>query len=155
MQPLDVRELVEDMLHLTGPDALRRRVSIQFEADETLPPAWGDRMHLQQVILNLILNAMDAAENQPDSRRVIRIAARHRGKEIQISVVDRGGGIAEEKMHHIFESFFTTKEEGMGLGLAIARSIVDAHRGRIWAENNADGGATVHFTIQTANAREL
>jgi PAS domain S-box-containing protein len=154
MQSLDVHELVDDMLHLTGPDALRRRVSIQFEPGESLPPAWGDRMHLQQVILNLLLNAMDAAEKQPDSRRGIGIVATQKGKEIQISVTDKGGGIPEEKMDRIFESFFTTKEEGMGLGLAIARSIVDAHRGRIWAENNSDGGAVVHFTIQTANGRE-
>jgi two-component system sensor kinase FixL len=119
-----------------------------------LPQAMGDRMHLQQVLLNLILNGMDASEKLPEARRRIVITARQTGDEIRFSVADAAGGIPADKMPRIFESFFTTKEEGMGLGLAIARSVVDAHKGRIWAENNSDNGATVHFTIPTANTLE-
>jgi PAS domain S-box-containing protein len=152
MQALDVHELVDDMVRLSAPDAVRRRVAIRFDANGSLPQAWGDRMHLQQVILNLILNAMDVAEKQPEQRRGIRLHARSGGDEIQISVSDAGEGIPEDKIHKIFESFFTTKEQGMGLGLAIARSIVAAHKGRIWAENNSAGGATVHFTIKAAKS---
>jgi signal transduction histidine kinase len=157
IEPLDVSELLADMLRLTAADALRRGVFIQRENDANLPPALGDKVHLQQVMLNLILNGMDAAEQESEPRRKIAIAAKQIGREIKISVSDSGHGISPDKMPRIFESFFTTKKDGMGLGLAIARSIIEAHKGRIWAENNTDGGATVHFTIQVAentNAHE-
>jgi two-component system sensor kinase FixL len=154
IEPLDVHGLIDDMLHLTASDAVRRRVSIHFENNGPLPPAMGDSMHLQQVLLNLILNGMDACEKQPDGRRRITITAKEAGHEVRLSVADSAGGIPPDKMPRIFDSFFTTKEDGMGLGLAIARSIIDAHHGRIWAENNADGGATVHFTVQSAKSTE-
>jgi PAS domain S-box-containing protein len=150
LESLDVNELISDMLHLTAADASRRRISIQRNDDGSLPPALGDRVHLQQVLLNLILNGMDAVEEQPEPRRRITIAAKQSGREIEVSVSDAGGGIPPDKLPRIFESFFTTKKAGMGLGLSIARSVIQAHKGRIWAENNPEGGATVHFTIRTA-----
>ncbi len=150
IKPLNVQELLDDMLHLTKPDAMRRRVVIEFQDASSLPAGLGGRMHLQQVLLNLILNAMDASEKLPEGQRRITITAREICEEIQFSVADTAGGIPEQTLPRIFESFFTTKEEGMGLGLAIARSVVEVHNGRIWAENNSDRGATVHFTIPTA-----
>jgi two-component system sensor kinase FixL len=149
-EALDVRELISDTIHLTAPDAVRRQVSVRFQQDGTFGAGWGDRMHLQQVLVNLILNGMDAAEDQPPSRRSLVIRAKGVANDIEVSISDLAGGIPVDKMSKIFESFFTTKENGMGLGLAIARSIIEAHKGKIWAENNADGGATVHFTIASA-----
>jgi PAS domain S-box-containing protein len=149
-EALDVRELISDTIHLTAPDAVRRQVSVRFQQDGPFGAGWGDRMHLQQVLVNLILNGMDAAEDQPPSRRSLVIRAKGVANDIEVSISDLAGGIPVDKMSKIFESFFTTKENGMGLGLAIARSIIEAHKGKIWAENNADGGATVHFTIASA-----
>ena len=150
LEPFDVDDLISDMLRLTAPDASRRRISIERDDVGSLPQALGDRVHLQQVLLNLILNGMDAVEEQPEPRRRITLAAKQSGREIEVSVSDAGAGIPPDQMPRIFESFFTTKKEGMGLGLSIARSIIQAHRGRLWAENNFEGGATVHFTIHTA-----
>lgn len=155
MKSLNVQELVDEMLHLTKSDSMRRRVAIEVQNASSLAAGLGDQMHLQQVLLNLILNAMDASEKLPEGRRRIMITTREICEEIQFSVADAAGGIAADIMPRIFESFFTTKEEGMGLGLAIARSIVEAHNGRIWAENNSYGGATVHFTIPTARTLEV
>ena len=102
----------------------------------------GDRVSLQQVLLNLLLNAFEAmAEATPDTR-VVTVRTAHRGDAVEVAVSDGGSGIAPEPMRHLFDSFFTTKKDGMGLGLSIARSIVEEHGGRITAENNSAGGAT-------------
>ena len=111
----------------------------------------GDRVHLQQVVLNLVVNAMDAmADTHVSQRRVaVRTALRQDGS-VEVAVTDRGHGIARADMSKLFESFFTTKQRGMGLGLSIARSIVESHGGRIWAEADTGGGATFRFTLPAA-----
>jgi signal transduction histidine kinase len=108
----------------------------------------GDRVHLQQVILNLLINAMDAVGTMPSERRCVRLCSTQSNGEVRLAVTDRGIGIPADRISAIFEPFYTTKEAGgMGMGLAISRSIIEAHAGRIAAENNADGGATVRFSV--------
>ena len=120
-----------------------------------VPLVFGDRIHVQQVLLNLVLNGMDAMAAVPEQQRVLCFKTTTVGAGIvAVSVRDRGPGIARDKLARIFDPFFTTKQEGMGLGLSIARSLIEAHGGRIWAENNADGGATFSFTLLTRAATE-
>jgi two-component system sensor kinase FixL len=110
----------------------------------------GDGVHLQQVLLNLVLNAMDAIDSAAGAERLIRVRARRReGSEVEVMVSDTGPGIAAEKIEQIFEPFFTTKTSGMGIGLSVSRTIIEAHAGRIWAENNPTKGATFRFTLPT------
>ena len=154
-QPLELPELVKEVLKMTSAEAVRRRVDIKMEQTAAIPPVTGDRVHLQQVMLNLILNGMDAMADTPDSDRrlSIRIGTDGDGR-VEVAVTDAGRGISPEKLPRIFESFYTTKKDGMGLGLSIAKSIIDAHQGRIWAENEEKGGATFRFTLPAASEGE-
>jgi two-component system sensor kinase FixL len=112
-----------------------------------LPPVRGDRIQLQQVLLNLLINACDAMDHgaRADTHIIVRSAPA--GSVVEVSVADRGRGIPPGEMERVFEPFVTTKAQGLGLGLAVCRTIVAAHGGRIWASNNAGGGATIHFTL--------
>jgi PAS domain S-box-containing protein len=152
--PLDLGETVGDVLRFVAADALQRRVRIRRESIGRLPLVRGDRVHLQQVLLNLIVNAMDAMAETPDSEREITVRMALRDDTVELAVVDRGHGIAADKLSHVFESFVTTREKGMGVGLSIARSIIESHGGRIWAENNPGGGATFRFTTRVAGPAE-
>jgi len=119
-----------------------------------LPPVHGDRVQLQQVLLNLILNAMDALRSEGDRHRTVAVTARREGPEtLEISVADTGCGIPAAQIDRVFDPFFTTKTTGIGMGLSISRSIVESHGGRLWAENNAGPGAKFVFTLPIA--REL
>ena len=151
LKPLDFGELVDEVLHIVSGEAARRRVQIKTELADQSPPINGDRVHLQQVLLNLILNGMDAMANTPDSKHSLLIRTAQKADEIEVTVSDTGQGIPLERLPHIFDSFFTTKKEGLGLGLSICKWIVEAHRGRILAENDASGGATFRFTLPTNN----
>lgn len=154
MRPVDINEMVTDVVRLVTGDALRRHVRIRKDLVANLPWAFGDKVHLQQVLLNLIVNAMEAMEQVPESARQIVIRTRPGpAGQIEMTVADCGPGIALEKMPRLFESFFTTKPNGMGLGLSIARFIMNAHQGSLWAENNPEGGATLHVTVRTIEER--
>ncbi len=154
MKPLDINETVSATVQLVTGDALRRRVPIEKNLAEELPRVFGDAIHLQQVLLNLILNAIDAMDNTPEPARRIIIQTKPKDDEtIEVTVTDCGHGIAPDKMPVIFDSFYTTKKDGMGLGLSIARSIIEAHEGRLWAENNPGHGATFHFSVRTDRGR--
>ena len=107
----------------------------------------GDRVQFQQVLLNLIVNAYEAMTDLEPAKRVVTISAAERDHAIQISVQDRGTGIAPAVLGQLFTPFVTTKEQGLGLGLSICHSIVTAHGGRLWATNNAEGGATFWFSV--------
>ena len=155
MQPLDLNNAVADVLPLVVGDARKRRIELRTELAVDLPPVFGNQTQLQQVLINLIVNGMDAMANTPEGRRdlVVRTARPNGDARVEVSVTDRGSGIPSGSLPRLFESFFTTRAEGMGLGLSIARSIVESHGGRIWADNNPDGGATFHFTVPTASNR--
>ena len=111
----------------------------------------GDRVQLQQVLLNLILNAMDALEGVGAEDKAVSITARREAAHLtEISVTDTGPGIAADHLDRIFDPFFSTKAKGVGMGLSISRTIVEAHGGRLWAQNNADGGANLRMTLPIA-----
>ncbi len=146
--PLKVNETIKEVINLTHRDAEKRRITVRFDIRENLPEVMGDKVQLQQVILNLIINGFDAMMYQePNSRELVIQADQDEDNFIHVAVKDTGMGIEEEKLEQIFEPFISTKPEGMGLGLSINRYIINAHNGQIWATNNPDHGATVHFTL--------
>ena len=150
-EAVDLNDVVRETVDFVVPAAIIK--SVRLETDLKASPAivTGDRVHLQQVLLNLVLNGLDAMIDTPETERRLHVATSTRNGEIAVAVRDKGGGIGPSAMAHIFEPFVTTKIEGMGMGLSIAKSIIEAHRGKIHAENNPDKGATVRFTIPTAS----
>jgi C4-dicarboxylate-specific signal transduction histidine kinase len=151
---LDLRLVVDDLFALVYADAEKRRVRLARESDPALPPVLGDRVQLQQVVLNLLLNAMDALEATPPERRLVTVRARPVGTTVEVTVSDTGPGIPADTLSRVFEPFFTTKPAGLGMGLAISRDIIEAHGGRLWAANNAAGGATFTLTLPVAEGGE-
>ena len=145
---LEVGELVRDVADLVRVDASARHVKLGVDVPGDLPLVRGDRVHLQQVLLNLILNGMDALNGASPENRRVTVTARLDGTQtIEIEVSDAGHGIPADKFAHIFDPFFTTKPNGMGMGLPISRTIIEAHHGRLWAENNNGSGAAFRFTL--------
>ena len=150
---VDVNALTSSVLTLVLPDALRRNVVIHTTLDPVLPKVPADPVHLQQVLLNLIINAMEAMEETPTAARWLEVRTERCDDEhVQVSVADNGRGLGSGRADKLFESFFTTKHDGMGLGLSMARSIVTMHGGAIWAENSKVGGATFLFTLPVHSA---
>jgi PAS domain S-box-containing protein len=150
---VDLNEAVAGVLRLVSGDALRRHVQLRHDLARNLPRVLADVPAIGQVLLNLIVNGMDAMSDTPEDRRQITVTtAPAFGGNVIIAVADRGHGISSEAMSRLFESFFTTKPEGLGLGLSMAQSIVQAHRGRIWAENSAEGGAVFYVTLRAMAA---
>jgi len=149
MQALDLNAVTSEVLTLVRAEALRRGVVMETDLAVNLPAVRGDKVHLQQVLLNLVLNGMEAMADIPEAKRLaVRTLVNENGC-VEIAVTDAGSGIPPDRLRSLFDPFFSTKKEGMGLGLSIARSLVDAHGGRIWAENNFGVGATFHFTVPT------
>jgi C4-dicarboxylate-specific signal transduction histidine kinase len=152
---LHLREVVSAVLVLVRPEAAARRVNVQAQIPEDLPLTFGDRVQLQQVLLNLVMNGMDAMNSVDKQKRLLLISGRRDSYDGQpaatISVKDSGVGLKPEEMERLFEAFYTTKREGMGMGLAISRSIVEEHGGRLWAEPNKGLGATFLFSLPAAD----
>ncbi|MDD5321468.1 MAG: ATP-binding protein [Methylococcales bacterium] len=147
-QPVDVNKVVRKVLKLVHGDLANRNMVANIDLAAQLPAIIGDRVLLQQVLLNLIMNGCEAAAHvEAVEHRQLYIHTLWNGDAVQVSVCDRGRGIAIDDMEHIFEPFFTTKPKGMGLGLSICRTIINAHNGQLWAVNNADCGASFYFTL--------
>jgi two-component system sensor kinase FixL len=134
-------------------DAILRRSRVSVEVAPALPPVLGDRIELQQVVLNLLVNAFDAMKDCPRHEREVGVRAALDGRVVKVAVRDRGTGVSTDDLDRIFEPFHTTKRDGLGMGLSISRTIIAAHGGRLWAENNPDRGATFCFTVPVAEAK--
>jgi signal transduction histidine kinase len=145
---LDVNDIVGEVAWLVRSDAIVRDASMSLELAADLPSVRGDRVQLQQAVLNLVLNGLEAMrEPHADPRALVIRTARDGPSAVRVAVEDSGPGIDDKDLGHVFEPLYTTKAEGLGMGLAIVRTIVDAHGGSLGAANNARGGATVHFTL--------
>lgn len=154
-QMLDWSGVVDDVVGIARGNASARGIALKIDTPSDLPPVRGDRVHFQQVLLNLVANAIDAVESAPggDPRVLVRTRANGNGL-VECAVSDTGPGIAPDKLESIFEPFVTTREQGMGMGLPISRTIVETHGGSLWAESNPGRGATFRFTIPVSEPRE-
>ena len=145
---LDLGGVARDVVLLIHSDAVLHNVSVSLELDAGLPKVRADKVQLQQVVLNLLLNAFHAMKDCPlDGRRVVLRTEPDGDHRVIVAVRDRGVGLRSDELDKIFQPFYTTKSDGLGMGLAISRSIIEAHGGRLWAENNSDRGATFYFTV--------
>jgi two-component system, LuxR family, sensor kinase FixL len=144
---LDVNQLLHEVVGLVRNDAMIHKVGIELHLDPDLSAVHGDRTQLQQVVMNLLLNAFDAIEEGSTRNRTVQVESHGRDSEVRVTVRDHGPGISRETLDRLFEPFNTSKSQGLGMGLSISQSIVNLHGGRLWAENNSDGGATFSFAL--------
>lgn len=152
--PVDANDVVRQVVNLTRNEAAAKRIAINHELADRLTPVLGDRVQLQQVILNLLLNAIEVmGEEEGGSREIVVRTAERAGEGVLVAVRDSGPGVDAARRGRLFEPFYTTKAEGLGMGLAVSRSIVERHGGRIWFENNGDRGATFFVTLLAAEGK--
>ena len=147
LKNFDLNDVVHETLGVLSALAGGRKVELTSSITSEALPILGDRIQLQQVILNLFVNGIDAMKGTPDESRTISLRTSRVENLAELSVSDRGAGIPEDKLKEIFEPFFTSKPEGMGMGLSIARTIVEAHHGQIWANNRDHGGASFRVRL--------
>ena len=151
---LDLRDIVKDVLALARYESAARHITIRTDFSEEPPPVLGDRVQLQQVLLNLVMNGMDAMNSVEEQKRILSLFGRRETRDgapaVLLCVQDAGSGLKPEAMDRLFEAFYTTKPQGMGMGLAISRSIIEAHGGRLWAEPNQGPGATFLLSLPAA-----
>lgn len=152
LQATSLGAVASDVLALVKADAVKRGITLELSLPESVPQVRADRVQLSQVLLNLVLNAMDSVSADTLRERKVRIEVRHSGgAHVEVAVVDSGCGIPDDVFPRLFQAFVTTKHEGMGLGLALSRTIVQAHGGDLRAENNAGRGATFRFTLAASS----
>ena len=145
---VDLNGLIEDSVALVHGEVRGHRVTLRTELAQDLPPVAGDRVQLQQVILNLVMNGIESMKKVADRPRELLITSRSEASGmVLVAVQDTGVGLEPKDAERVFEAFYTTKAEGLGMGLAICRSIIEAHGGRLWAEANEPSGAVFQFTL--------
>jgi C4-dicarboxylate-specific signal transduction histidine kinase len=148
---VDLDQMIREVLSLVQPEVQKHAVVVEEALDEGLPPVLGDRIRLQQLVLNLIMNGIDAmAEVTSRPRRLVISCERRQGEDgpaVLVGVKDAGVGAAPDDLEKLFDPFFTTKRDGLGMGLSIGRSIAEAHGGRLWASRNVDHGLTLHLLV--------
>jgi PAS domain S-box-containing protein len=144
---LDLNLLMSESLAMIKADADKRHVRLELDFDTALPPVHGDRIQLQQVLINLLINSLDALGENLPANPIITVYARNVGDNVEVAVSDNGSGIAEDKLLRVFEPFYSSKTNGLGMGLAISKGIIEAHGGRMRAENNEAGGATFTMSL--------
>ena len=155
LQPLDVNEVVREVVDLVHTELIRREVLLHTVLAPELARVPADRVQVQQLLMNLVFNACEAMSEQPRAERNVTIVTRSTaGGEVAIAVVDEGIGIPEGKEEQVFEPFYTSKRQGLGLGLTICRTIIAAHGGALWAANNPDRGATFHIVLRGSSHTE-
>ena len=148
VEPVDLNEVIRQVLDLVGSQMRRHDISVRLQLYPDLPSVPGDSVQLQQVALNLIVNAIDAtAANKNGLREIILATDQLPPADVSLAVRDSGLGIDAAQLERMFTPFYTTKPDGMGMGLSISRTIVEAHGGRLWASQNEGPGATVQFSI--------
>src|SRR5579862_1021788 len=146
-EAVDLNEAAREVVALSLSDLQRSRVILRSEFADDLPPVTGDRVQLQQVILNLLRNASDAMRDVDDRPRQLLIRTACDGADVRLSVQDAGVGIEPQRLGRLFEAFYSTKHDGMGIGLSVSRSIIEHHHGRLWAAANDGHGATFSFSL--------
>jgi C4-dicarboxylate-specific signal transduction histidine kinase len=144
---VDINEIIREMTVLLRSEAVRHAVSVRSELATDLPHVMGDRVQLQQVTMNLMINGIDAMKDVAGTRELAILSQRAENERVMISVSDTGVGLPPQQADRIFDPFFTTKHHGIGMGLSISRSIVDAHDGRLWATGNSPRGASFHLIL--------
>ncbi|HEY5759068.1 MAG TPA: ATP-binding protein [Steroidobacter sp.] len=156
LERVDVNELVAEVLSIVLPDAMRRKVAVQSTLEPGLPRIPADRAHLQQVLLNLIDNALDAMTDTPARARHLQVCTETQDDEsVRITVLDNGRGIDAASTEKMFDAFFTSKSDRLGLGLSMARAIVHMHGGEIWADRRPTGGTAFIFTVPLSQKTEI
>jgi signal transduction histidine kinase len=146
-ESVDLNEATREVIALSRSELQRNQVISRVELADDLPPVTGDRVQLQQVILNFLLNASEAMSLVADRPRQLVIRTEDEGDRVRLSVRDAGVGFEPDRVDKLFEAFYTTKTDGMGMGLSVSRSIIESHHGRLWAARNEGPGATFSFSI--------
>jgi len=151
LQPIAPNDVVTDVLELAHSDLIQRGVIVSTDLAPSLPYVLADGVQLQQVMLNLIVNACDAMTEYPPDERILTISTGKIGTTVRVSVTDNGTGLTSERLETVFQPFVTSKRHGLGLGLTICRSIVEAHGGGMQAANNVGRGATFHVVLPASS----
>jgi two-component system sensor kinase FixL len=154
-ETISINDVLRDMISLFHSEAIIRNIEVEMDLADPSPLVHVDRVQIQQVMLNLIMNAAEImSRNEPEGRKIILKTRPVDHGAVQVAVRDLGPGIEEKNLDRIFEPFFTTKRSGLGMGLSLSRSIIEAHGGRIWVENNPDKGVTFYFEIPVVTTRD-
>jgi signal transduction histidine kinase len=150
---LNLTSLAGETLEFVSSEARGKGVRVAVETIDNLPPVRADRIQIEQVLLNLIFNSIDAMQQARSKARQVTIRFKALEGKVRVTVADTGPGLGKDVVEHIFEPFYTTKDKGMGMGLAICRSIIEAHSGRLWADSASGSGAVFHFTLPVDERR--